>query len=129
MLKQGGTAFSAGQAGTWLPIGVEKTASGYQVAWKNTAADQYSVWNTDNNGNYIDNAIGVVSGASATMKSFESTFQQDFSGDGTIGLSAGSISSAPLMANQGATNAGFDFDFASFFQTKAMRGWKQPGVL
>ena len=31
----------AGQFGGWTPIGAEQTASGYQVAWKLTGADQY----------------------------------------------------------------------------------------
>jgi hypothetical protein len=118
LLKQGGSAFVAGQAGSWLPIAVEQTATGYQVAWKNMAADQYSVWNTDSNGNYINNAIGVVSGASTTLKSYETSFQQDLNSDGVIGnpTSAGPISSAPLMAEWGAVNAGFNF--APLLQTK-----------
>ena len=36
----------------WTPIGAEQTASGYEVAWKVTGADQYTVWNTDSSGNY-----------------------------------------------------------------------------
>ena len=31
----------AGQFGGWTPIGAEQTASGYEVAWKVTGADQY----------------------------------------------------------------------------------------
>ena len=45
----------AGQFGAWTPIGAEQTASGYEVAWKIAGADQYAVWNTDSNGNYISN--------------------------------------------------------------------------
>ena len=52
----------AGEFGAWTPIGAEKTATGYEVAWKVTGTDQYTVWTTDNNGNYISNIIGVVSG-------------------------------------------------------------------
>jgi hypothetical protein len=37
------------------------------LAWKVTGAGQYSVWNTDSNGNYIANAIGAVSGTSAAL--------------------------------------------------------------
>src|SRR5260370_29313479 len=33
-LMYGGTPFVAGQFGGWTPIGAEKTASGYEVAWK-----------------------------------------------------------------------------------------------
>src|SRR5438552_3454643 len=42
-----------GEFGAWKAIGAEKTASGYEVALKYGTADQYVVWNTDGNGNYI----------------------------------------------------------------------------
>ena len=37
-----------------------KTASGYDVAWKNTTTGQYTVWATDRNGNYTRNLTGAV---------------------------------------------------------------------
>ena len=52
-LKYGGADFVDGQSGTWAPIGAEKTATGYQVAWKDASTGQYTAWNTDNNGNYV----------------------------------------------------------------------------
>ena len=61
-LKFQGADYVPGQFGAWTPIGAEKTATGYEVAWKVTGTDQYTVWTTDNNGNYISNIIGVVSG-------------------------------------------------------------------
>src|SRR5260370_41141095 len=70
----GGTPFVAGQFGGWTPIGAEKTASGYEVAWKNGPADQYTVWNLDANGNYIGSATGVVSGADYALQSLETSF-------------------------------------------------------
>ena len=54
-LKYAGADFVAGQFGAWAPIGAEQTATGYEVAWKITGADQYTVWNTDSTGNYISN--------------------------------------------------------------------------
>src|SRR2546430_1214904 len=42
-LKYGGAAVVVGQFGAWTPIGAEQTATGYEVAWKVTGADQYSV--------------------------------------------------------------------------------------
>src|SRR5437588_195048 len=71
-----------------MPIAVEQTASGYEIAWKNTAAgvDQYSVWNTDSSGNYLTNVLNNVSGSSIALGSIETSFQQDLNGDGTIGL-------------------------------------------
>jgi serralysin len=86
-LKISGAAFVAGQAGGWTPIGAEQTASGYEVAWKVTGADQYGVWNTDSSGNYVSN-IGVVSGTSSTLESLETSFHQDLNGDGVIGVPA-----------------------------------------
>ena len=52
-LKYGGADVVAGQFGGWTPIGAEQTATGYEVAWKITGADQYSVWTTDSSGNFI----------------------------------------------------------------------------
>ena len=63
-------------------------ASGYDVAWKIPGADQYTVWSTDSNGNYIANIIGAVSGNSIALESLETSFHQDLNGDGTIGLAA-----------------------------------------
>jgi Tryptophan-rich Synechocystis species C-terminal domain len=75
----------AGQTGAWLPIGAEKTASGYEVAWQVPGTDQYAVWNTDSSGNY-QSSTGVVSGSSAALESAELSFHQDLNGDGVAGL-------------------------------------------
>ena len=77
----------AGQFGTWTPIGAEQTATGYEVAWKIPGTDQYTVWTTDSNGNYLSN-IGHVSGTSAALESLETSFHQDLNGDGVIGAPA-----------------------------------------
>ena len=72
---------------SWIaPIGAEQTASGYDVAWKNPGTDQYAVWSTDSNGNFISNITGLVAGNSIALESLETTFQQDLNGDGTIGI-------------------------------------------
>src|SRR5260370_296288 len=85
ILKYNGAAIVDGQSGGWSPIGAVQTASGYDVAWKLSGADQYTVWSTDNNGNYITNT-SLVSGNSTTLESFETIFHQDLNGDGVIGL-------------------------------------------
>ena len=93
LLKFGGTDYVAGYWDThspalgWTPIGAEKTASGYEVAWKDASGD-YTAWNTDNNGNYVSNIgnMGWVSGTSTAMESLETSFNQDLNGDGHIGL-------------------------------------------
>ena len=59
-LKYGGAAVVAGQFGGWTPIGAEQTATGYEVAWKVAGADQYTIWTTDSNGNYISNDRSCV---------------------------------------------------------------------
>src|SRR5260370_600432 len=86
-LKYLGADVVAGQFGQWAPIGEEQTASGYEVALKVAGADQYTVWTTDSNGNYVSN-LGTVSGTSAALQSIETSFQQDLNGDGTIGPAA-----------------------------------------
>ena len=88
-LSYGGAPVVDGQfdqfGGHWVPIGAEQTATGYEVAWKITGADQYTVWLTDNSGNYLSSAFDVASGTSAALQSFETSFQQDLNGDGAIG--------------------------------------------
>jgi hypothetical protein len=90
-LKYADTNFVAGEFGAWAPIGAEQSASGYEVAWKVTGADQYTVWNTDSSGNYISNNIAIVSGTSSALESLETSFHQDLNDDGVIG--------APLIAS------------------------------
>ncbi|OAF19355.1 hypothetical protein AXW67_36845 [Bradyrhizobium neotropicale] len=87
-LKYQGADYVDGQFGSITPIGAEQTANGYEVAWKLPGADQYSVWLTDSNGNYLSNALTSVSGASGVLQSIETSFHQDLNGDGTIGPSA-----------------------------------------
>ena len=78
--------FVLGEFGGWTPIGAVQTATGYDVAWKVAGADQYTVWNTDSNGNYLSNVIGVVSGTTTAFESLENIFHQDLNGDGVVGL-------------------------------------------
>ncbi len=84
-LHYDGAAFVAGQWGSWTPIGVEATASGYEVAFKYAGADLYTVWDTDTNGNIVIDPTGTVSGESPTLVALEKSFQQDLNGDGMIG--------------------------------------------
>ncbi|MGP0083064.1 MAG: S8 family serine peptidase, partial [Steroidobacteraceae bacterium] len=87
-LKYGGADVVAGQFGAWTPIGAVQTASGYDVAWEIPGANDYIVWSTGSNGNYISNLTPVVSGTSTALESFESIFGQDLNGNGVIGLYA-----------------------------------------
>jgi hypothetical protein len=81
-----GAAVSPGEFGPWTPIGAEKTADGYEIAWKNGALDQYSIWLADNNGNMLSNPTGVVGGSDFALQAYETSFQQDLNGDGVIGV-------------------------------------------
>ena len=79
------TARVTSEWGGWSPIGAVKTANGYDVAWKVAGADGYTVWSTDNNGNYLSNIVGILSGASWSLESLETVFNQDLNADGVIG--------------------------------------------
>ena len=71
------------------PLGAERTASGDEVAWKVTGADQYSVWATDSSGSYTSNngaGAPVVAGTSSALEMLEPSFHQDLNADGVIGL-------------------------------------------
>jgi hypothetical protein len=85
-LSVGGAPVVAGQYGQWAPIAAEQTASGYQVVWKYTGADQYLAWNTDSSGNCLSSALDPTSGASAALQAMEVSFHQDLNGDGYNGL-------------------------------------------
>ena len=67
--------------------------------------DQYTVWNTDSNGNFVSDTIGNVSGTSGALESLETSFHQDLNSDGVIGLpgtvieSLGSTSLAAIGNN------------------------------
>ena len=84
-LKRGGIEYKVGAFGDWEAIGAERTGTGYQVVWKVSGADQYTVWNTDSQGNYLANATGVVSGSDPVLQALESSFAQDLNGNGQIG--------------------------------------------
>jgi VCBS repeat-containing protein len=86
-LKYGGAAVTVGQLGPWTPIGaVQVAGGGYDVAWKNTATGQYTVWSADSGGNYLSNIVGAVAGNNLALETIETTFNQDLNGDGTIGV-------------------------------------------
>ena len=105
-LKYQGANYVAGQFGAWTPIGAEKTASGYEIAWKSGSADQYTLWTTDNNGNYISNIVPAVSGGSIEL--FENSFHQDLNGDGQIGV-GGVATVVELNGSTSLTEVGTDY--------------------
>ena len=69
-----------------------------------SGADQYTVWNTDNAGNFNSVALPSTSGSSSALRSLEPSFHQDLNGDGVIGSSDTIISS--LHVSDGGVIAG-----------------------
>ncbi|MCK1393564.1 NF038122 family metalloprotease, partial [Bradyrhizobium sp. 1] len=122
-LTRGGAPVVAGQFAPFVPIGVEKTSTGYDLAWKVPGADQYIVWNVDNSGNFIANLTSIESANSSTMESYETIFHQDFNGDGTIGVP---VANATVIESAGTTSLTQVGSNYFFFQSGAgpelMRG-------
>ena len=84
LLQYAGAPVTAGDFGDWSPIGAVATASGYEVAWKETSTSEYQVSIVDSNGNMVS-STPVISGTSYTLELAETVFSQDLNGDGTIG--------------------------------------------
>ena len=92
VLQGGGAPVVVGGEGAgWVPFGAVETATGYDVAWKNTTSGLYMVWQTDSSGNFVANAVNSVSGGNLSLEALETTFNQDLNGDGTIGVVATAI--------------------------------------
>ncbi|KYG24590.1 protease, partial [Bradyrhizobium sp. AT1] len=91
ILKYNGVAVTSGQFSPWVPIGAEQTASGFDFAWKTPGADNYTVWSTDANGNYLTNLTQIVSGSSSALENLEIDLHQDLNGDGTVGIPSTTI--------------------------------------
>ena len=83
-IKYAGSDVVAGQFGAWTPLGAEKTANGYEVAWQNGTANQYVIWDVDNNGNWKSQS-DLVSGSSPALKAVETILHQDLNHDTIIG--------------------------------------------
>jgi nicotinamide mononucleotide (NMN) deamidase PncC len=84
-LKFQGSPVVAGQIPYWSPIGAEQIAGGYQVVWKLIGGDQYTLWTTDNSGNFVS-FVSAMPGSSTVLRSAETTFHQDLNGDRVIGV-------------------------------------------
>jgi Tryptophan-rich Synechocystis species C-terminal domain/Bacterial Ig-like domain (group 1) len=96
-LKFEGAAYVAGEWGAWTPYAAVKTATGYDVAWKDGSGD-YTVWSADSNGNWIQDLISSVRATNTALESIETTFHQDLNGDGVIGIPPAATS--PAATNQ-----------------------------
>jgi hypothetical protein len=66
VLSNQGAAFTGG---AYTPIAaIELASGGYEVAFKDAATGQYTVWDTDANGDYVSDPIGAVSASSETAE-------------------------------------------------------------
>jgi serralysin len=83
----------AGQFSGWAPIGAVQTPTGYDVAWKDAATNQYSVWTTDSSGNFVS-STGAIAPTSTTLETYETTLHQDLNGDGFVGIPPAPVRSA-----------------------------------
>jgi serralysin len=83
-LKYQGAAVVPGQFDPFVPVAAEQISGGYEVALKNAGTGQFSIWNTDSNGNF--QSFAVYAGTSAALEQLETSFHQDLNGDGTIGI-------------------------------------------
>ena len=104
-LRIGGADVTAATYPGWLPVGVETTATGFQVAWHDSLSGRFLIWSTDSGGNFNGNLTGVLEELSVALETYETTFQQDLNHDGTIGFppvtieSAGSTSLVAVAGN------------------------------
>ena len=58
LLEYQGSLVTTGEFAGWTPVGAKQTGNGYEVAWSVPGANQYTVWNTDANGNYTSSRRG-----------------------------------------------------------------------
>src|SRR5208283_3571343 len=59
LLEYQGSAITAGEFGAGVtPVGAEQTGNGYEVVWS-LGSNEYTVWNTNSNGDYTSSATGV----------------------------------------------------------------------
>ncbi len=80
------TYVTAGQFGSWTPIGAEWTGNGYQVAWKMALPTSIRVA-TDRSGNYLSQT-GPMFRSSSRLEVYEPSLQQDLNNDSLIGVPA-----------------------------------------
>src|SRR6202035_3835877 len=83
----GSAPLTAGEV-AWTPIGAEETSTGDEIALKDAAIGQYTIWNTDSSGNVTYDPSGNLSGSSTALEAYETSFHPDLNGDGVIGIPA-----------------------------------------
>ena len=112
-----------------------QTATGYEVAFE-SSQNQFVVWNTDSNGNFISNATGILSATSFALEFLETTFGEDLNGDGTTGPTTSPIGTNGALnqvANQyeltGGTAPFLELNGSPVTTTSFTAGWTPVGAV
>jgi hypothetical protein len=85
-LKLNGAPIGADALGGWTAVGAVATAGGYEMAFKLTGTNLFTLWNVDANGNFVSDTVGAVAGTSTALEAAETTFNLDLNGDRTVGI-------------------------------------------
>ncbi|WP_426531811.1 NF038122 family metalloprotease [Bradyrhizobium sp. McL0615] len=93
-LKYNGTPLYSGEFGSWTLIGAVHVSGGYDIAWK-FPTGVYAVSSVDSNGNYINDIFSGVAANSTVLEQYETTFNQDLNGDGTVGIPSATALASP----------------------------------
>src|SRR5260370_292499 len=99
-MKYVGAADVADQVGAWATIGTQKTATGYEVAWKVFVSKKKTAYDIQVRLEFRRVLFGSW-GASYTLESLETSFHQDLNGDGMIGAPS---QPAKVIASSGSTS-------------------------
>jgi hypothetical protein len=83
-LKQGTLPVVVGQLSGFTPIAGVKTATGYDVAWKNATTGTFTIWSVNSKGTYTTTLLNAGAATGTTLESLELVFDQDLNGDGAI---------------------------------------------
>jgi cytochrome c2 len=108
-LSYNGAPVTVGQFGGWTPVAAAQTVTGYEVALKLGGSDQFTIWDTDNSGNYLSSAFNTALGSSVQLESYEPSFNDDLNSDGTIGIPASSLTALESSGTTGLLTDGTDF--------------------
>jgi hypothetical protein len=95
-VKIGGAQIVQGSFSGWEILGAETVAGVNQVMWKNTAENSLSLWQLDSSWNWTASS-GPWGLNSAGAQQQEINFQQDFNGNGIIGLGHPFHTSMPIL--------------------------------
>ena len=83
---------------------VHVSGGGYDFAWQMVGSETFTIWSLDSQGNFIANIGNNLAGNSTALENFETIFNQDFNGDGTVGAAATTQASSVLSNGSMLTN-------------------------